>query len=291
MRSRLFAATQSPIMRAYVQVGAGSLVKLKFAFAAVAALLLGFAPAFADQHQKGSPGLQQSTPAPWSLNSLTPGQKDAFGRLVREYLLKNPEVIVESIRRMRENDERAAREKARRNLVTLKPDLEKNAASPVGGNIGGNITIVEFFDYRCSYCKRVFPSVMKLLKDDGKIRYVFKEFPILGPESMTASRAALAVWNMDRSKYMAFHTAMMESRGGLTEKKVFRLAAGAGLNPEKLRAAMNDPAVDAEIQRNYKLAEALDITGTPAFVVGSHVVRGAIDMTSLMQLVTAARKG
>jgi len=153
------------------------------------------------------------------------------------------------------------------------------------------VTIVEFFDYQCPYCKRVFPAVQTLLKTDGNIRYVFKEFPILGPQSVVAARAALAAWKLDRDRYVPFHTALMQSRGRLSERKILDVAAEIGLDVERLRAAMADPGIDKVLARNAELARALDINGTPAFVIGEKVVPGAVDLETLTALVSQARGG
>ena len=131
-------------------------------------------------------------PAAAAEDALSPGQKRAVEEVVREYLRRNPEVLLEAIGAMRAKRDAEQQTKVQKNLVSLRGDLENDPTSPVGGNPLGNVTIVEFFDYQCPYCKRVFPSVQTLLKTDGNIRYVFKEFPILGPQSVVAARAALA---------------------------------------------------------------------------------------------------
>ena len=131
----------------------------------------------------------------------------------------------------------------------------------------------------------------RLLEADGNIRYVLKEFPILGPQSVVAARAALAIWKLDSKRYMPFHASMMKTRGKLTEATIFDLAAEAGLNPAALKKAMTEPWIDLALQKNDGLAAALNITGTPAFVIGNQVVPGAVDMETLKEMVAAARKG
>ena len=119
---------------------------------------------------------------------------------------------------------------------------------------------------------------------------MFKEFPILGPASVAAARAALAAWKQGAAKYVAFHTRLMESRGGLPKKKMMDLAADAGLDVEQLQNDMDDPQIDATLRKNFVLAKALDISGTPAFVVGDHLIPGAVDLDTLKSLIAAARK-
>lgn len=224
-------------------------------------------------------------------DALTPEQKNAVEQVVKDYIDKNPEILLDAIRKLRDRDEKRARISAAEALVSLRPALENNPDSPVGGNPKGDVTVVEFFDYRCGFCKRVFPSIQALIKEDGNIRYVFKEWPILGPDSVYATEASLAGWHTDKSKYMAFHTAMMTSRGNLTKDKVLKFAAQVGYDVDVLQKAMSDPAIQTEIANNGKLTGALNFSGTPAFVIGNQLVPGAIDLKTLKKLVALARKG
>ena len=232
-----------------------------------------------------------ASPATAAEDALSPGQKRAVEEVVREYLRRNPEILLEAIGAMRAKRDAEQQSKVRNNLVSLRGELENDPTSPVGGNPQGDVTIVEFFDYQCPYCKRVLPTVQTLLKTDGNIRYVFKEFPILGPQSVVAARAALAAWKLDRDRYVPFHIALLQTRGRLSEQKILGVAAEIGLDVERLRAAMADPAIDKILARNAKLARALDINGTPAFVIGETVVPGAVDLETLTALVLEARGG
>jgi len=218
-------------------------------------------------------------------------ERQAVEEVVREYLRKNPEVLVEAIRALQEKEEAAEREKAKRAILEKRDALINDGYSPEGGNPNGDVVIVEFFDYRCGYCKRVFPSIQRLLKEDGNIRYVFKELPILGPQSVTAARAAMAVWKLDKSKYMAFHSAAMKSRGALTEAKVLRLAEEAGMDSDAVAKAMKDASIEKSFRDNHRLAASLGITGTPAFVIGDTLVPGAVGIDALKRYVADARKG
>ena len=232
-----------------------------------------------------------ASPATAAEDALSPGQKRAVEEVVREYLRRNPEILLEAIGAMRAKRDAEQQSKVRNNLVSLRGELENDPTSPVGGNPQGDVTIVEFFDYQCPYCKRVLPTVQTLLKTDGNIRYVFKEFPILGPQSVVAARAALAAWKLDRDRYVPFHTALLQSKGRLSERKILDIAADIGLDVERLRAAMADPGIDKILARNAELARALDINGTPAFVIGEKVVPGAVDLKTLTALVLQARGG
>jgi protein-disulfide isomerase len=224
-------------------------------------------------------------------DAKTPLDKQAVEKILRNILRENPEIVVEAIEAYRAKQEAAKQEKARETLTSKRQELENGPLLPIGGNPKGTVTIVEFFDYQCGYCKRVLPSILSLLESDKTIKYVFKEFPILGPASLLASRAALAVWKMDKSKYVPFHTALMSSRGGLNQDKIMRLARETGIDPVSLQAHMQDPGIQEALQKNIELAQALNINGTPAFIIGDQIVPGAVELEDLKRLVDASRKG
>lgn len=223
-------------------------------------------------------------------DALDAGQKEAVEEVVREYLLKHPEIVVEAIRAFQAKEEQANKDRVQATLVSRRDELVNDSSSPVGGNPDGDVTIVEFFDYRCGYCKEVLPIVMALMKEDLNVRYVFKEFPILGPQSVVASHAALAAWRLDRDKFLAFHVALMGSRGSLPESKVMTLAAKSGYDVEGLRSAMTDPEIGEIVKRNILLAESLNIGGTPTFVIGNRLIPGTITVDVLTDLVADTRE-
>ena len=221
--------------------------------------------------------------------ALPAAQQERIEAVVREYILNNPEIVVESLRGYEVKHRQANEDDAKKAIAANRDALERNPTSPVAGNPQGDVTIVEFFDYRCGYCKKALPAVQELLKTDKNVRMVFKEFPILGPDSLTAARTALAVWKIAPAKYLPFHLALMESRGELSEGRVLEIAKKVGVDAEKLEAAKADPEIDAMIGRNHELARTLQINGTPAFVVGGRLVPGAVDVATLRELVEAAR--
>jgi len=223
-------------------------------------------------------------------DSLTPEKVQEFEALIRDYILKHPEVIIESMRLLQAKEKAMTESRAKEMVVSRRNEIVNDPTSPVGGNPNGNVTVVEFFDYRCGYCKRVFPDLQKLIRDDGNIRYVYKEFPILGPQSLFASRAALAAWKLDQKKYHLFHNAMMASKGNLTEAKTMKFAVSVGFDEKTLRDGMADPAIEATLKKNFQLAKDLNINGTPAFVIGNELVPGAVSLEALQQLVAAARR-
>ncbi len=222
---------------------------------------------------------------------FSPVQEQAVKDIVRTYLGQHPEVLVDAIRALQARQQAKSKADAQSVLSSRRDQLENDPDSPVGGNPKGDVTIIEFFDYRCGYCKRVFPSMMTLIKTDGNIRYILKEFPILGPASVTASRVALAVWKQNRGKYMSFHSGLMKAKGGLNEKKIMRIAAGIGLDTKKLSKGMKADWITAELGKNMQLAKELKISGTPAFIIGRKFIPGALSLDSLKKMVQAARRG
>jgi protein-disulfide isomerase len=217
------------------------------------------------------------------------GQRQAIEQIVREYLLQHPEVIVEAMEELQKRERADEERKAKQGLAENKSKLFNDPASPVAGNPKGDVTLVEFFDYQCGYCKSVQADVMRLIKEDGKLRFVFKELPILGPASVTASKAALA--SRAQGKYEPFHNALMANRGQLDEATILKLASSVGLDTERLKKDMESPEVQQAIGANLALAEQLGIRGTPGFVVGDRIVPGAIKLDTMKSLVAEARKG
>ncbi len=222
--------------------------------------------------------------------SLSQLQKKEIELLIKEYILKHPEIILESVQRHQIKGETTKKKQAEKQLIELRPQLISDPQSPVSGNPKGDVTIVEFVDYRCGYCKRVHPAIKKLLKDDRAIRYVIKDFPILGPQSEIASRAALAIWHMFPEKHQAYHDEMMSIRGTIDEESVVSKAKMLGIDTKLLKKAMADKHIDSLLAKNFSLAKALNINGTPAFIIGDQIVPGAVDLSTLKKLVAEARK-
>lgn len=217
-------------------------------------------------------------------------QKKQMEQVVHEYLVNNPEVVIEAIKEFQRREQAATQAKQKNAMASFSDDLKNNVNDPVIGNPNGDVTVVEFFDYRCGYCKKAFKDVQKLLQADGNIRFVLKEFPILGPESVYASRAAQAVWLHQKDKYKAFHAAMMHNKGGLGEETVHKLAAHAGVDTKALVEDMNDPLVDATLEATARQAQTMDISGTPAFLFGNTLTPGAVPLETMIDLVAKARK-
>ena len=213
--------------------------------------------------------------------------QEAIEAIVREYLLSHPDVIMESLRRAQEREHDAAKAQSRANVESRRRALFEDPESPVGGNPAGDVTVVEFFDYRCPYCRRMEPLVKALLAEDHGIRFVYKELPILGPESVLAARAALAA--RGQGKYAEAHDLLISAGGPFTPDAIATLLGGVGVDGERLRADMDAPEIAGLLGRELALAEALRIDGTPAFVIGRELVVGAMDITTLRDLVRKAR--
>jgi protein-disulfide isomerase len=200
--------------------------------------------------------------------AMTEAERAAFRAEIRAYLIENPEVLVEAINEL---DARKAAAQAANDIDMVARNAQAifdDGRSWIGGNVGGDVTLVEFVDYRCGYCKRAHAEVADLVQSDGAIRYVLKEFPILGEDSVLASRFAIAVRSVGGADvYWQMHDNLMNFRGDITQPALDRVALDLGLDPQVVRMAMDDPAVMAEIAANHELASALEISGTPTFVL------------------------
>jgi len=215
-------------------------------------------------------------------------QKSALDAAIRDYIMAHPEVIVESLNAMQQRQEAAEQEQQRLALTQLRPAIEDNPNDPILGNPDGSVTVVEFFDYQCGYCKRMVDPVMQLLKQDPSVRWVMKELPILGPASVTAARASVAANN--QGAYREFHLALMAYRGRLTDAAVFQTAVEIGLDIDKLKADMAAPQTEKTIRDSTMLARTLGVNGTPAFIIGDQILPGAVSLDTLVQLIEAARE-
>ena len=210
----------------------------------------------------------------------------ALDNAIRDYLLKNPEVIRDAMMALEAKEQQAKADEARKALTTHAKQLYDDPASPVGGNPKGDVTVVEFFDYRCGYCRKVSPTVAALIESEPNVRVVYKEFPILGAESLNASRAALAAHR--QGKYVEFHKALMAT-DDITEAVITKIASDLGLDPVRFAKDREDAQTGAAIDATYALASALKINGTPAFVIGQQLIPGAAGLEAMKLAVALAR--
>ncbi len=236
-------------------------------------------------------GFAAGPAAALDLSTMSQSERDAFRAEVRAYLLENPEVLMEAIAVL-EDRQRGAEAMADQAMVQDNAGaLFDDGFSWVGGNPEGDITVVEFMDYRCGYCKRAFPEVEELLSADGNIRFVVKELPILGPQSVLAAQFAVAVQQLHGDDaYKSVHDALMQLQGEVTAQSLGRLATGFDLEAAPIMARMDGPEVAAVLEANRALAQMLQISGTPPFVFEDQMVRGYVPLDQ-MELIVADLRG
>ncbi|KPN62764.1 Protein-disulfide isomerase [Aliiroseovarius crassostreae] len=209
--------------------------------------------------------------------------------LVLETIRTNPEIVMEAVAILEKRQATAQASAQAEVLVNQRELLEKDPNAPVLGNPDGDVTVVEFFDYNCPYCKRAMPQVQGLLDADQNVRLVYREWPILGDGSVFAAKAALAARN--QGKYEEFHWALMGMKGRAEETTVLRVAKEVGLNIEQLRRDMEAPEVKEHIAASMRLARDLGFNGTPSFVIGDSLVPGFVEQSVLEGYVSDARAG
>lgn len=207
--------------------------------------------------------------------------------LVYEAILENPEIILEAVAIIQQRDEAAQAATTQSVLTDQRVMLEQDPNAPVLGNPEGDVTIVEFFDYNCPFCKRVMPEVQALLDADPNVRLVYREWPILGEGSVYATRAALA--SRAQGKYEEFHWALMGVKGRLEEASVLKIAKDIGLDLGQLLGDMHTPEVDEHIETSMRLAQFLGFNGTPSFVIGDALLPGFVEQAELQALVDEVR--
>jgi protein-disulfide isomerase len=230
------------------------------------------------------------TPA---LAQISPAQRGDIERIVREYLISHPEVLQEA---MAELEKRTAEAEAAKHQAAVKEYSKEIFNSPrqvVLGNPKGDVTMVEFFDYNCGYCKRAMQDMLTLLKTDANLKVVLKEFPVLGPGSVEAAKVAAAVHIQDKTgkKYLEFHQKLLGGRGQADKAHALAAAKDVGLDVGRIEKEMESPDVKAMLDESFKLAEALGLNGTPSYVVGKDVVVGAVGLDALKEKINSNRCG
>jgi len=229
-----------------------------------------------------------STTANETTSAPAPSQ-DLTDAVIERYIRTHPEVIMQSLQAMEAKREAEQRERQKVALTARQNELLHDPASPVSGNPKGEITVVEFYDYRCGYCKKAAQAVTELQKEDPRVRVVYKDFPILGEPSELAAKAALA--SQVQGKHQAFHEALLASHADMTKEEILKIAVIVGLDAKLLEADMANPEWQAVIEKNRALAQELGISGTPGFIVGNELVPGALDLNGLKELIARAGQG
>jgi protein-disulfide isomerase len=226
--------------------------------------------------------------------SITADQRGEIEKIIREYLLSHPELLQDVMVEL-EKRQTAAEAEKHRNAVKEHADAIFNSPRQVTlGNPQGDVAVVEFFDYNCGYCKRAMGDMLELIKGDPKLKFVLKEFPVLGDGSVQAAQVAAAVRMNDKTggkKYLDFHQKLLNSRGQVDKARALAAAKEAGFDVARIEKDMASDEVRAQLEESMKLAEALGLNGTPSYVVGPEVVVGAVGLKTLKERVNTARCG
>ena len=216
--------------------------------------------------------------------------KEDIEKIVREYILKNPEIIEQAIMELRKKQEQAENSARTQAIAANQKLLNESPRGVVVGNPKGNVTLVEFFDYNCGYCKRALEDVSALVKSDPNLKIVLKELPILSPGSVEAARVAVAVRMQNPAKYWDFHRALLSGRGEANMARALAAAQQAGLDVERIKKDISNPEVDATLAESEQLAKALAIGGTPSYVLGDQLIPGALPHDRLALFIAQVRK-
>jgi protein-disulfide isomerase len=230
---------------------------------------------------------------PVAADEFSAPQKREIERIIKEYLVSHPEVLQDVVAELEKRQAAAELEKSRAAIAGNAAPLFNSSRQVVLGNPGGNVTFVEFFDYNCGYCKRALADMLALLNTDPNLKVVLKEFPVLGPGSVEAAKVAVAVRMQDKDgkKYLEFHQKLLGGRGQADKARALAVAAEIGLDVKRIESDMDSEEAKATIEESLKLGEALGLSGTPSYVIGSDVVVGAVGVDALRNKVSAARCG
>jgi protein-disulfide isomerase len=249
---------------------------MRFVLLVLALLVSGLFPALADDKAASTP--------------LPEAQKAAIEELIKTYLTQDhPEVVMDAIKELQRRDQASAEQKTVESIKTNKAKIYDDPTTPVGGNPKGDVTIVEFSDFQCGYCKRSEEAIELILKEDKGVRMIYKDFPVLGPESITASKVALAVFRQGNDKYVKMHDDLLSKKEHLTDDMIYQSAKSAGADVDKAKKDANDDAMQKQVQGNLDLGIAVGVRGTPMFIIGDKVYPGALEYRQMKKAVEDAR--
>ncbi|MDR3423878.1 MAG: DsbA family protein [Alphaproteobacteria bacterium] len=252
--------------------------------------LVAFAPSltFAAGATPTEPLPPQQKQQPQAAAPFTDAQRAAIESIVKDYLTnKNPEVVADALQTLQKREQDTAEAKSKDQVLTFKDKIFNDPASPVGGNPKGDVTVVEFYDYQCGYCKMSEEGVDRLLKDDKNVKFIYKEFPILGAASIEAAKASVA--SVKQGKFQIFHDALMNKKEHLTSDVIYQIAKESGLNVEKLKKDMAEKSVSDDINDSLKLGQDIGVRGTPMFIINDNVYPGALQYEQLKKAVDDTR--
>ena len=228
--------------------------------------------------------------SPVLAQSLNTEQKNQIKTLIENYLLENPQVIVDAFRKFHKRSQANKTKNESKLIHQYRESLINNPADPSIGSPVSDLTIVEFFDYRCGYCRKSLEAINTILNEDQKIKVVFKELPILSEQSEMAARAALAVNKISKNRYFLFHTKLMQNRGSLKINDIYQIAKDINISVNSLKSEINSPWITRAIKQNQVLAENLGIRGTHAFAIGDKIVPGAVSSNTMKNFIKQARR-
>jgi protein-disulfide isomerase len=230
---------------------------------------------------------------PAAAQEFTAPQKSQIERIIRDYLVNHPEVLQEAIAELDKRQAAADLEKAKTAIASNAETLFNSSRQVVLGNPNGDVTMVEFFDYNCGFCKRALPDMLSLLKDDPKLKVILKEFPVLGPGSVEAAKVAVAVRMQDKGgkKYLEFHQKLLGGRGQADKARALAVAKEVGMDMKRVDTDMASDEVKVSLEETLKLGETLGLNGTPSYIIGNDVVIGAVGLDALRTKVSTARCG
>jgi protein-disulfide isomerase len=260
---------------------------MRYVLLFLSVVMFGFTTAVtAAEINAASPIIVPVVAAPDASKGLSDSERAAVEGIVKDYIAKHPEDIIQAIQEMQKREQTGAEEKTKTALISAKDQIFNDPNTPVGGNTMGAVSVVEFFDYQCGYCKMSEEAVEKLLKDEKDVRFVYKDFPILGPVSTIAAKASLA--SVRQGKYVKFHDALMNKKDHLNEEMVYQVAKEVGIDVVKLKKDMSDEAITKIIQANVALGADIGVRGTPMFIIGDKVYPGALQYEQLKKAVDDA---
>jgi len=229
--------------------------------------------------------------APAAADEFTPAQKQELGPIIKDYLVSHPEVLREAIEALDKHDKEAAQAEREKAVSDRAGPLFSSPFQANVGNPNGGATLVEFFDYNCHYCKGALPDIAKLMKDDPNLKVVLKDFPVLGPGSVEAARVASAAREqLPGDRFWAFHNKLLGMHGPIGKAEALSVAKEMGLDMDRLAKDMESPQIESGLQEIMSMADALQINGTPSFVVGQEVVVGAVGYDQLKDKIDAVHK-